>query len=226
MKLLALLIVAVAAGTIGTIALSQGHGAARSWVAGSCAAAVEWAGTTYAGDKLDQLAPLSDRLGNGTLPACVDTNAGTPALERSVSVVAIEGVPSREAVAIAGDRLHVYVAPGYFPQLPRTPLHDVVYGPSTDVPDERGDDCKDAKLANVRASVRSAHFGFLSVQLLDSDDLPRQNWIFSDAHTVVDGGGAEPHVDTGDVVRAQVLVCRHPNDAHFLKLVALRLQTS
>ncbi|MEK6275348.1 MAG: hypothetical protein AABM30_08420 [Actinomycetota bacterium] len=40
---------------------------------------------------------------------------------------------------------------------------------------------------------------------------------------MVDGGGEPPHVSPGDIVRAQVLVCRKRDDPHFLKLVATRL---
>jgi RNA polymerase sigma factor (sigma-70 family) len=47
--------------------------------------------------------------------------------------------------------------------------------------------------------------------------------IFVDARTLIEGGGPEPHVAPGDEIRAQVLVCRHRNDPHFLKLVATRL---
>jgi hypothetical protein len=71
--------------------------------------------------------------------------------------------------------------------------------------------------------VKSANFGFLFVTLDESAGLPRETTIFPDARTVIDGGGAVPHVSPGDVVDAQVLACRHPNDAHFLKLVATRL---
>lgn len=191
--------------------------------AASCIAAVEWQGTTYVGSELQRAIPLGRSLGDGTIPACSDTpgSGGTP--PRSVSIVAVAGLPSREAVAAAGDPSVLYVAPGYFPQLPKTGLHDLLYGRSANRPDERGNDCNGAATAQVRATVQSANFGLLHVTLLDADNLPRENWIFPDAQTVIVGGGDEPHVRPGDVVRAQVLVCRHRNDPHFLKLVATRL---
>jgi len=37
------------------------------------------------------------------------------------------------------------------------------------------------------------------------------------------GGGSPPRVEPGEIVRASVLVCRHADDPHFLKLVATRL---
>jgi hypothetical protein len=63
----------------------------------------------------------------------------------------------------------------------------------------------------------------LSVTLLEPTKLPHENWIFTDARTVITGGGTKPHVKVGDVLRAQVLVCRHAKDPHFLKLVATHL---
>ncbi len=188
-----------------------------------CSAAVEWHGTTYLGNTLHRSITLGSSLGDGTIPGCIDSPGSSGTLARSVAIVAIAGLPPRQAVAVAGDPTHAYIAPGYFPQLPHTALHDLLYGPRTDVPDERGDDCNTAETTEVRATVRGANFGFLHVTLLDSTDLPSENTIFPDARTVIEGGGAEPHVNPGDIVRAQVLVCRHPNDAHFLKLVATRL---
>jgi Family of unknown function (DUF6281) len=225
---MAVLVVAAAAITIaifGQWGREQNPSGSAGPAAGACAAAVEWQGTTYFGTKLQRAVTVDRSLGNGTLPACVDTNtpgdSGTPA--RSVSLVAVAEVPSRQAVAVAGDSSLLYVAPEYFTQLPKTALHDVLYGPSADLPNERGNDCKGASTQEIRVTVQSANFGMLHVTLPASANLPRENWIFPDARTVIVGGGAEPRVRPGDVVRAQVLVCRHRDDPHFLKLVATRL---
>lgn len=189
--------------------------------AGSCAATVEWKGTSYFGSQLQRTATLAQRLGTGTLPACADAaGSGTPA--RSVAIVAVEGIPPDEAVAIAGEPSTLYVEPGYLPQLPHTVLHDLLYGPNANLPNERGD-CQQATTADVQARVQSASFGMLHVTLLESTKLPRDNYIFPDAHTVFTGGGKKPHVAPGDVVRANVLVCRRKDDPHFLKLVASSL---
>jgi hypothetical protein len=191
----------------------------------SCAAAVEWHGTSYIGSKVRGPVKLASSLGEGTLPACNDmggAGGGTP--RDSVAVVAVDGVSSDEAVALAGDSSVVYVNPDSFPQLPHTALHDLIYGPSPDLPNERSE-CEPGhtSTADVRAVVRAASFGVLAVTILEPEGLPRQNWIFPDAQTVITGGGATPHVAAGDGVRAQVLVCRHADDPHFLKLVATRL---
>jgi len=189
-----------------------------------CAAAVEWHGTTYLGTSLDAPAALGAELGGGTIPSCSDTPGGTPMQSQHVRLAAVGGVPSGQAVAVAGDAGHVFVAPGYFPQLPGTPLHELVY-PTGEAPDERGGDCGDAVTEDVQATVRSASFGFLNVTLADPPDrIPRDTPIFPEARTVVEGGGATPHVEPGDEIRARVLVCRHADDPHFLKLVATRLE--
>jgi hypothetical protein len=188
-----------------------------------CVAAVEWQGVTYRGDKLNQPARLGRSLGEGSIPNCSDTNLGNGTPAQTVAIVAIADLPTQQAVAVAGDPTHAYIAPGYFPQLPHTALHDLLYGPRNDLPDERGNDCNNAETTEITATVRSANGGFLSVTGVDSPGLPHQTPIFPDARTVIEGGGAEPHVNAGDTIRAQVFVCRHPNDAHFLKLVATRI---
>jgi hypothetical protein len=142
-----------------------------------------------------------------------------------VSVVAIANIPAFVAVAVAGDAGVIYEAPGYFPQLPGTPLHRAVYGVRDDVPNERGDDCGTAQTKDLTARVLGAPFGWLSVQLRNVTDLPRKIGIFPDVHTSVSyRRRGLPHVEPGDIIHATVLVCRHPNDAHFLKLVATRLK--
>ena len=190
-------------------------------------APVKWQGRTYSGGRANQLLSLGPKLGTGTTPPCSDTFVNgvptPPGPQGSVTVVSIDGISPRAAIATLGERTIYYIAPGYFPQLPNTPLHDMVFGPHPNIPNERRDDCAAAEQAEVEAMVRSAERGYLRVTLLDSPDLPRENTIFPEARTVIEGGGAEPHVSPGDVIRAQVLVCRDPDDPHFLKLVATRL---
>ena len=119
----------------------------------------------------------------------------------------------------------MYVEPGYFMQVPHTPLHDLIFGTAVAIPNERSDcDSNHMTTADVRAVVRGANSGTLAVTLLDPTSLPRKNYIFPDARTTIMGGGSTPHVAAGEVVRALVLVCRHSNDPHFLKLVATRLE--
>jgi hypothetical protein len=195
--------------------------------AGGCAVAVEWQGTTYFGGRANQLLSLGPELGKGTTPPCVDMvgpGAPPPGPPGSVTIVSIEGVSPRAAVATLGERTLYYIAPGYFPQVPNTALHDMIYGPHPNLPDERRGDCKGVEQAEVEAKVRSINTGFIPVTLLGSPDLPAESAIFPEARTVIEGGGAEPHVSPGDVIRAQVLVCRRPDDPHFLKLVATRLR--
>ena len=190
---------------------------------GSCAVTVEWRGTTYQGTSVQQPMKLGAPLGHGSVPACNDTPGNSDGTgPQPLALAEIAGIPPAQAVASA-DWQTLYLAPGYFPQVPGTLLHDLIYGTRSGVPNERGNKCRDAKTANMRAKVLAANFGFLRVDLEDAPGLPRRTWIFPDARTLLSGGGSPPHVDPGDTVRARVLVCRNPDDPHFLKLVATRL---
>jgi hypothetical protein len=204
----------------------EGKPSSSGVIAGSCALAVEWQGTRYYGGRANQLIALGGKLGKGTTPPCGDVvgpGAPPPGPPGSVTIVSIDGVSPRAAIATLGERTVYYLAPGYLPQVPNTALHDIVFGPHPNIPDERRGDCKGAEQTEVKAKVRAANTLDIFVTLLDSPDLPRENTIFPEARTVIEGGGAEPHVSPGDVIRAQVLVCRHPDDPHFMKLVATRL---
>jgi hypothetical protein len=190
--------------------------------AAACAAAVEWNGTTYFGGVVHGAVPRGRSLGKGTLPACGD--GGPIAPPEPVDVVAIEGVPPEQAVAVAGQPDAVYTAPGWLSQIPKTPLHDLLYSGDETKPNERTE-CEPGHTttADVRARVERGAGGGISVTLLEPTTLPHENWIFPDARTVVTGGGTPPRVEPGAVIRAEVLVCRHEDDPHFLKLVATRI---
>jgi hypothetical protein len=189
----------------------------------SCAVVVEWHGTTYLGTSVQQPMKLGAPLGHGSVPACNDTPGNSDGTgPQPLALAEIVGVPPAQAVASA-DWQTLYLAPGYFPQMPGTLLHDLIYGPRSRGPNERSNKCDDAKTTDVRAKVLAANFGFLRVDLQDAPRLPRRTWIFPEARTLFTGGGSPPHVDPGDTVRARVLVCRDPDDPHFLKLVATRL---
>jgi len=217
----------------GAAALVAGRGEGREQhaaggggsAAAACAAGIEWHGTFYAGIKPEVPVKLGGSLDDGTEPPCNDTVGGTPSGGGSRAVAAIEGISPEQAIASTGDPTLVYVAPGWLAELPQTPLHDLIYGPSAVEPNERTE-CEPGHTttANVHARVRVAGLGALTVTLLEPTSLPHENWIFPDARTVVSGGGSPPRVEPGDVVRAQVLVCRHGDDPHFLKLVAKRLE--
>jgi len=215
-------VLAVAAATGITLAVVRltGHDERQlgSGGSGSCAAAVEWHDTTYLGTAVHREVTLGRSLGSGTLPPCNDTGPGSGGGAQSVSLVAVGEIPPRQAVAVAGQPSIVYVAPGYFPELPNTALHDLLYGPRTDIPNERAG-CLGSKTEEVQATMD----GIAGTLHVASGGLPRDTLIFVDARTRIDGGGPEPHLAPGDHIRTQVLLCRHRNDPHYLKLVATRL---
>jgi hypothetical protein len=217
-------VLAVAAATGITLAIVKpgSHDESRPSSGGSgsasCAAVVEWRGTTYLGTAVHRSVRLGRSLGDGMLPPCNDTSPGSGGQAQSVSLAAVGDIPPRQAVALTADPSIVYVAPGYFPEIPGTALHDLLYGPRSDVPNERSG-CGESKTDEVQATADGT-FGTLHVT---SGGFPRDTLIFVDALTRIEGGGLEPHVAPGDEIRAQVRVCRHRGDPHFLKLVATRL---
>jgi hypothetical protein len=195
----------------------------RSSVSASCAAVVQWQGVTYSAISSKQPVALGEELGNGVVPACGDTIVdGKPAGDSQpmeLKLSRVVGIPEREAVASADGTL--WVSPGYFPQLPGTAIHDAVFGADQNVPDERAGDC--TRTADVRATVRTAGLGVLDVDIVGAEGIPAETPIFTDARTQITGGGSPPRVEPGEAIQAAILVCRKPDDPHFLKLVATRL---
>jgi hypothetical protein len=197
--------------------------------AASCAAVIEWNGTTYYGmGRLLKAISLAGPLGEGTVPSCQDTVPGSPSPAQSVALARVAGVPPEMAVAIARETGTLYVAPQFFPQIPGTALHDRIYGPGRDVPNERVgiEGCPTSTTAKIDGTVVSSGFGTLRVDAADPDaELPGDNPIFSDAQTTITRKDAStPYAEPGDSVRASVLVCRNPDEPRYLKLVATRVE--
>ena len=206
------LVAALATAAVGALTACGGQGSSSN---AACAAVVEWRGSTYYGTSARQPLTLGEALDGGTVPPCNDTNTGKVETDsQPVALASIDGLPTEQAVAT--DPSTLYVALGYFPQLPGTPLHDAIYGPRPDVPDERGKACYDAQTKELKGTIRSESFGNL---WLDR----RRDPIFVEARTVVEGGGNPPHVKPGDSVRARALLCRKKEDPHFSKIVVTRL---
>ncbi|HMJ01199.1 MAG TPA: DUF6281 family protein [Gaiellaceae bacterium] len=217
---------AIATAAMAVVVLTQGgrnHHDVTASSGAQCAAALEWHGATYTGTRVPHPLSFDGGLGEGTLPACGDNPGEGGRAATRTSLVAVAGVSPEQAVAIAGDSATLYVAYGYFPQQPGTALHRALYGNRPGLPDERENDCANTKLQTVEATVSTARLGILRVKLADGGDLPRETFIFPDARTIIIADGDPPHVRPGDTVRADVLVCRHPNDKRFLKLVATKL---
>lgn len=224
----ALLIVAVARnGSDPADRATSGRQGTRSVANAACAAAVEWEGTTYYGGRVNGSFSLGRALGEGAVPSCQDSVPGTPSPTQSVALVRVTGLPPEMAVAIAGDASTIYQAPQFFPQIPGTRLHDIVYGADPNVPNERVGEggCSASTMAEIDGKIVSSSLGGLRVDSSDSDaELPGDNPIFTDAQTKVERADAAiPYAEPGDGVRASVLVCRNPDDPHYLMLVATRV---
>jgi len=195
--------------------------------AAACTALVEWEGTTYYGGRVNGSFSLAGALGKGTIPSCQDTVPGSPSPAQSVALVRVAGLPPEMAVALAGDTGTLYQAPQFFPQIPGTRLHDIIYGPGRNVPNERVGEggCPASTTDEIEGSIVSSGLGVFRVDSSNPDaKLPGDNPIFTDAHTKVERADASiPYAEPGDAVRASVVVCRNPDEPHYLKLIATRV---
>jgi hypothetical protein len=217
---------AVAIAVASDRAVKQPSVTAPSETQASCEATVEWRGTTYLGTRVGRMPTRIGRLGAGVIPSCNDTIPPHPSDSSSVAVFAVEGISPQAAITVAGDPSTLYIGRGFFPQLPGTALHEAAYGPDGGRPDEAGSTCRStATSAELTGKVRSVSFGVLWLDVSSGGQgLPRLVTIFPDARTKVESSATPlPHVNLGDVVRADVLVCRKTNSPRFLKLVATRL---
>jgi hypothetical protein len=190
-----------------------GAAASSSKRATICAATVRWHGTTYFGGRTLRNLPLGVALRGGVVPGCNDT-PGADEPDMPIALRSIPRVPLRTAVA--GDRRTLYLAPGYFPQLPDFPLHAWLFArPSA--PIERPARCDTRRRVRLTGAVKSAIFGFLVLRTSR-----REVEVFVDARTrIPHAPGRLPRARNGAKVRVDGVECRRGR--HFRKLVADRI---
>jgi hypothetical protein len=94
-----------------------------------------WNGVRYdgAGGDLAGHVRFGGEIGEALIPACDDTGDGSgPGCEgedgTAVPVLRLSGVDSQLAVGTRAAGRAVYLAAGYFPELPNHPLHMAIYG--------------------------------------------------------------------------------------------------
>jgi hypothetical protein len=198
--------VAIALAVAGAAAASSKH-------ATVCAATARWHGTTYFGGHTLRDLPLGFAVRGGVVPGCNDT-PGPNEPDMPIALRSIPRVPLRTAVA--GDRRTLYLAPGYFPQLPDFPLHAWLFaGPNA--PIERPALCDTRRRVRLTGRVESAIFGFLVLRATR-----RQVEVFVDARTrIPHPRGRLPYARQGAKVRVVGVECRRGK--HFRKLVATRI---
>jgi hypothetical protein len=182
----------------------------------SCAEAVEWQGIRYEGMGGTLRAPVAfgERLGEGAIPSCSDEDGiGCRGPESSpVDVLRLPGIDPAIAVGVPprGRLSRVYLAPGYFPELPGHPLHDAVYERGR--PNERlGSRCE-APVELAGTVVRTPTWGGVFAVRFAGDLVRRQfgyTAVFVDAQTRIVGldRNGLPYVDAGDRLQARVREC-------------------
>src|SRR3954447_4780067 len=106
---------------------------------GSCAFSIEWNGVHYDAGDFDRPVAFGASLGEAIVPPCEDEGGAGCEHEHSekVPVFRLPSVDPRVAVgAPSPSGREVFLATGFFPQLPDHPLHQVAYG-SERRPNER-----------------------------------------------------------------------------------------
>jgi hypothetical protein len=89
--------------------------------ASTCSDSVMWQKRIYGHAEALRAVPRGRAIENGTAPACEEDQQ--PAVMR-----AIEGIPTRLAVSVAGEDRSLYLAGGFLPALPDHPAHPLLFG--------------------------------------------------------------------------------------------------
>src|SRR5919109_3664287 len=112
---------------IALTALLCGCGLVIGPASASCAFFIEWNGVPYDAENFHQTIPVDASLGKATVPPCDDDgSAGCQHDEGDeIAISRVSGVDPHIAVAGAGE---VFLARGFFPQLPDHPLHEAAFG--------------------------------------------------------------------------------------------------
>lgn len=161
-------------------------------------------------------------------PGCEDVvavdergrNVAEPEQDTPVELVRMRGVPPAITVGLRGQPRWVYLAPGYFPELPTHPLHRALYGRSSRRDATRGRRC--SRLLLARGQVRSTPGPSFAFILRHQDG--RELALEVDARTRVNGlkRAGQAYVRAGE--RIQVLGRRCAGGGYDPTLVVRRLR--
>jgi hypothetical protein len=179
----------------------------------SCAFVIEWNGVRYDPWSNERPVSFGRSLGDGTVPFCDDTEEGgcERGHDESIEIFRIVGVDPHVAVAAhAGAGQNLFLADGFFPQLPDHPLHAHIYG-SVKRPNERGGAwrCGDP-ISDLTGQIVGS--GTYPRVRFESDVVRRgagSTSLFVDAQTVIEGFDqfGLPRLLQGDRIQATVREC-------------------
>ena len=178
----------------------------------SCAFVIEWNGVRY--DPWSNEGPVAfgNSVGQATLPFCDDTPGGCEhGHDESIEVFRVAGVDPHVALAAhAGAGQNLFLADGFFPQLPDHPLHAFIYE-SSQRPKERARAWQCEEIRGLTGEVvgsgpwpRVRFEGDLVERDIGSTPLS------VDSQTKIEGFDefGLPRLLKGDKIQATVLECR------------------
>jgi hypothetical protein len=179
----------------------------------SCVFLIEWNGVLYDPWSNEPPVSLGKSVGQARVPSCNDT--GQAGCEReqdgSIEVFRVAGVDPHVALAAHGSAgQDLFLADGFFPQLPDHPLHTLIYG-SSQRPNER------ARAWQCGEKIRQ-----LTGEVVGSGTRPRVRFegdfvrrdagstpLFVDVQTTIEGFDefGLPRLLEGDMIQATVREC-------------------
>jgi hypothetical protein len=192
----------------------------------SCPYLIEWNGVRYDAGSLNRQVGFGDRIGEASEIACGDEAAGCSSDDVGpVPVFRLAGVDPHVAVgARAPWGPEVFLAAGYFPQLPDHPLHAAAYGSSRHPNERAGWQCG-AAIPDLAGTVvnETPGSGWIFQVRFEGDRVQRDNGrtaLFVDAQTTITGFDefGLPRIIEGDHLRATVRECTASGDRY--KVVA------
>jgi hypothetical protein len=183
----------------------------------SCADMIEWKGVRYEAANLEGAIHFLTRVGKANVPSCIDEDGAGCSVSRGAtderSVYRLPGVEPAVAVGARGPfGRTMYLAPGYFLQLPDHPLHIRVYGSSRRPNEQARWQCGAAIDLVGRVVNQTPGLGRTFNVRFEGDRVERQyGWtaLFVDAYTTIRGfdRGGLPYIEEGDRLRATVREC-------------------
>jgi hypothetical protein len=197
-------------------ALLAGCGLIIGPATASCAYGIVWNGVPYDAGDFERPVAFGPSLGEATVPPCEDQGSAGCRHgkdEAVTTVYRLRGIDPHVAVGGPSSQgREVFLAAGFFPQLPDHPLHELAYG-STRRPNERaGWRCGPAILDLVGTVTQTPGWGRVFGVRFEGGHVRRQfgrTAVFVDARTSVTGFDAFglPHVTEDDRLRATVREC-------------------
>ena len=180
----------------------------------SCPLLIEWNGVRYDGGNFEQRVAFGAPAGEAIVPPCGEEGAGCRAAEGDeVRVFRLPGVDPHVAVGARSPfGREVYLAAGFFPELPDHPLHEAAYGSARRPNERRGWRCDEPIAGVVGTATLTPGWGWVFAVRFEGDQVRRHQGrtvLFVDVQTTITGFDEYglPRIVEGDRIRATVREC-------------------